>query len=157
MDEPAPLSAEAWRYLEAHRVGHLATVDAAGRPSIVPLCYATDGQAIYSALDDKPKRVPPEELRRVRNIRAHPHVALVVDDYGEDWAHLAYLLIRGQADVVVPGVEEHTRAVALLRARYPQYQHMRIEERVVIRIRPLRSRFWRGSGGTAASSDSATA
>src|SRR5215469_8376288 len=97
--QAAPMPAEAWRYLEAHRVGHLATVDAANHPSVVPLCFATDGVAIYSALDDKPKRVPPEELRRVRDIRVQPEVALVVDDYSEEWAHLAYLLIRGPAEI----------------------------------------------------------
>jgi PPOX class probable F420-dependent enzyme len=142
----AGLPAEARRYLEAHRVGHLATVDAAGHPSVVPLCYATDGAAIYSALDDKPKRVPPEELRRVRNIRAHPEVALVVDDYSEEWAHLSYLLIRGPAEVLAPGGEEHARAVALLRARYPQYWQMPIQERPILRIQPLRAHLWRAGG-----------
>ncbi len=142
----ARLPAEAWRYLEEHRVAHLATVDAAGHPSVVPLCYATDGTAIYSALDDKPKRVPHEELRRVRDIRAHPEVALVVDDYSEEWAHLAYLLIRGLAEVLAPGGDEHAHAVALLRARYPQYRQTPIQERPVIRIQPLRTRFWRAGG-----------
>lgn len=156
MAEPAPLSVEAWLYVEAHRVGHLATVDAAGQPAVVPLCYATDGQAIYSALDDKPKRTPPEDLQRVRNIRAHPQVALVIDDYTDDWARLTYLLIHGQADIVAPGAAEHAHAVTLLRAKYPQYQRMPIEARGIIRIRPLRSRYWSGSGGAAALGDSET-
>lgn len=148
MEPGKALTADAWRYLEAHRVGHLTTVDEAGRPSVVPLCYATDGQAIYSALDDKPKRVQPHDLQRVRNIRVHPVVALVVDDYSEDWSRLAYLLVHGQADLVAAGTEEHERAVALLRAKYPQYLRMPIEERDVIRIRPERGRFWHGSAGT---------
>ena len=46
-----------WRYLAEHRVAHLATTGADGRPSVVPICYASDGRAIYSALDEKPKRV----------------------------------------------------------------------------------------------------
>jgi coenzyme F420-0:L-glutamate ligase/coenzyme F420-1:gamma-L-glutamate ligase len=144
MERPAavPLTTPAWDYLATHRVGHLATVDAAGKPSVVPICYAVDGQAIYSALDEKPKRVAPEALRRVRNLLARPHVALVVDDYSEEWARLAYLLVRGRADLLAPGAPIHAAAVALLRAKYTQYQAMAIEERPIVRILPTRSTFW---------------
>ena len=82
MPADAPLDERAWRYLADHRVAHLATTDADGRPSLVPICYADDGRAIYSALDQKPKRVAPAALQRVRNLRAHPEVALLVDDRG---------------------------------------------------------------------------
>ncbi len=27
---------------------------------VVPICYAFDGQALYSAVDAKPKQAPPE-------------------------------------------------------------------------------------------------
>ena len=81
MSDPSPLDARAWRYLDAHRVGRLATVDADGVPSVVPICYATDGEAIYSPLDEKPKRVAATALKLVRNLLARPDVALVVDDW----------------------------------------------------------------------------
>ncbi|GAC1332268.1 MAG: TIGR03668 family PPOX class F420-dependent oxidoreductase [Chloroflexota bacterium] len=136
------LDGAAWQYLDAHRVGHLATVDDAGRPSIVPLCYATDHTAIYSALDDKPKRVRPEELARVRNLRAHPDISLVVDDYSEDWRQLTYLLIHGRADILAPEEEDHLNAVVLLRAKYAQYERMPIQDRPIICIHPGRSLFW---------------
>lgn len=144
MQEPpsAALTPAAWDFLAMRRVGHLATVDAAGRPSVVPICYAVDRRAIYSALDEKPKRVAPEALRRVRNLLAHPDVALVVDDYAEDWTQLAYLLVRGRADLLQPGAPDHAAAVALLRAKYPQYRAMAIGAQPVIRIRPARSTFW---------------
>ena len=144
MEQPSgrPLSAAAWDYLATHRVGHLATVTAAGHPSVVPICYVVDRQAIYSALDEKPKQVAPEALQRVRNLRAHPDVALIVDDYAEDWAQLAYLLVHGRADLLQPGAPDHSAAVALLRAKYPQYQTMTIEAQPIIRIRPTRSTFW---------------
>jgi PPOX class probable F420-dependent enzyme len=117
-------------------------VDEAGQPLVVPLCYATDGRAIYSALDEKPKRVRPAALARVRAIRAHPAVTLVVDDYSEDWTHLAYLLVRGEAAFLDPGGVEHGQAVVLLRAKYPQYRTMSIEAQPVLRLRPARSTFW---------------
>jgi predicted pyridoxine 5'-phosphate oxidase superfamily flavin-nucleotide-binding protein len=51
------------------RVARMATVDAHGRPSVVPIVYAFDDR-LYTPLDAKPKRVAAMQLRRVRNIRA---------------------------------------------------------------------------------------
>ena len=122
-------------FLDQARVGRLATADAAGKPHVIPVCYACDGSSFYIALDAKPKRVPPERLKRVRNILANPRVALVVDHYAEDWNELAYLLINGRAELLSPGSAEHEQAIALLRARYPQYIAMPIHEQPVIAIR----------------------
>ena len=52
------------------RVGRLATVSPDGRPHLVPLCFALDGEVLYSAVDDKPKRS--KRLQRVENIRNRP-------------------------------------------------------------------------------------
>src|SRR5438105_11653895 len=142
MPADAPLDDRAWRYLADHRVARLATTDATGRPSVVPICYAGDGRAIYSALDQKPKRVAPGALKRVRNLLAHPEVALLVDDYSEDWSQLAYLLVRGHAELLEPGTPDHAVAVDLLRAKYAQYQTMPIEAQPIICIRPTRCYLW---------------
>jgi coenzyme F420-0:L-glutamate ligase/coenzyme F420-1:gamma-L-glutamate ligase len=142
MVSTSPLDAGAWRYLAAHRVGHLTTADQAGVPSVVPVCFATDGATIYSALDAKPKRVAPTALRRVRNLLVRPEVALLVDDYAEEWAHLSYLLVHGTAALIAPGQPEHERALALLRAKYAQYATMPIEAQPVIALRPRTARFW---------------
>jgi PPOX class probable F420-dependent enzyme len=136
------LSPDQWAYLRRHRVARLATVDRNGVPSLVPLCFADDGVAIYSALDAKPKRVAPTDLKRVRNLCENPNMAFLVDDYAEDWTRLAYLTIHGLASLVEPGTAEHTRAVALLRQKYPQYDTMPIEEQPVIRIEPTSAKSW---------------
>src|SRR6266540_4721817 len=124
-------------FLQSQRVGRLATAYLAGRPHVVPVCYACDGASLYIALDAKPKRVAPERLRRIRNILENPRVALVIDRYSDDWSELAYLLIQGTAALVPPGEPEHSRAVALLRERYVQYLAMPIEQQPVIAIRPV--------------------
>lgn len=136
------LSPIAWTYLRAHRIAHLATADRQGRPTVVPICFADDGVAIYSALDAKPKRVPPTRLRRVRNLLENPTVSLLVDDYSEDWSRLAYVLIRGRASLVEPGTAEHGAAIARLRTKYPQYREMPIDEWPVIRIEPIAATVW---------------
>jgi len=139
------LDAHTQRYLAAHRIARMTTVDAAGQPSIVPICYATDGTTIYSALDAKPKQVSPTSLRRVRNILANPGVALVVDDYAEQWDDLKHLIVRGTASLIAPGTSEHETAIALLRDKYPQYAAMPIEAQPVIAIQPEAARFWAAS------------
>jgi PPOX class probable F420-dependent enzyme len=145
MPADSPLDDRAWRYLADHRIAHLATTGPDGRPSVVPICYASDGRAIYSALDQKPKRVAPTALKRVRNLLARPEVALLVDDYVEDWSQLAYLLVRGHAALLEPSTPDHAAAVALLRTKYAQYRAMVIEAQPIICIRPTRGYLWKGS------------
>lgn len=69
------LSEAEQQYLREHRVARLATTDGQGQPHALPICYAFDGRVVYSALDEKPKRVAPTQLKRVRNIQANPRVA----------------------------------------------------------------------------------
>jgi PPOX class probable F420-dependent enzyme len=130
-----PFTAEQRAFIAAQRVGRLATSDAAGQPHVVPVCYAHAELSFYIALDAKPKRVTPERLKRVRNIRANPLAALVIDRYSEDWRSLAYLLVQGAAVLLPVGDAEQRQAVALLRVRYPQYHEMPIHEHPVIALR----------------------
>lgn len=130
--------------LTAAPVGRLATADAAGRPHVIPVCFACDGRRIYSALDAKPKRGRLADLRRVRNIRANPQASLVIDHYEADWSKLWYLLIYGTAELIDAG-DEHSTALALLRAKYPQYRAMALDDNPIIRITPQRAVGWAGS------------
>ncbi len=130
------LTPEHRAFLDTQRVGHLATADAAGQPHVVPVCYAVGAAALYIALDAKPKRVGWPHLKRVRNLLANPQVALVVDRSSDNWQQLAYVLIRGAAELLPPDTAEQQHAVALLRVRYPQYQGMLIDAQPVIAVRP---------------------
>ena len=108
--------------LEDARVARLATVDAKHRPHVVPVCFVYDGKVFYTAIDQKPKRVEPKRLTRLRNILAVPQVALLIDKYDEDWTQLWYILIRGQAKLIpMRGHRERALALRKLRAKYPQY------------------------------------
>ncbi len=130
------LSLEQLEFVNAERAGRLATADANGQPHVIPVCYACDGSSFYIALDAKPKRVAPQQLKRIRNILDNPQVALVIDRYSDDWSRLAYILVRGTAELIPSGADEHKRAIALLRDRYAQYQAMPIDEQPVIVLRP---------------------
>jgi len=130
--------------LEDARVARLATLDERLRPHVIPVCFAYDGKVFYTAIDQKPKRVTPERLTRLRNILAAPQVALLIDQYDEDWTQLWYILIRGKAKLL-PMREHKERAWALLklRAKYPQYAgRMLPNDAPIIRITPERTAFW---------------
>jgi len=102
------------------RSGRLATVDAQGRPHLVPFCFALAADTLYSAVDEKPKRS--KRLKRLDNIRANANVSVLVDHYEEDWSHLWWVRLDGLA-FVVDGPEERGRAIRLLQVKYAQYRH----------------------------------
>jgi PPOX class probable F420-dependent enzyme len=111
-------AAEARARFAGARVARLATADAAGRPHLVPIAFAVEGDAIYSAVDAKPKRT--RALRRLANVRENPAVSLLVDHWDEsDWERLWWVRADGAGRVLDPDDPEARRAVELLRDRYP--------------------------------------
>ena len=132
-------------FLTAQRVARLATIAANGTPSLVPICFALIGDdepSMVSVLDEKPKSVPDQELARVRNVRRDPRVSVLADYYDEDWSQLAFVQVRGMARIIETDDLEHSAAIAALRAKYPQYRDMAIEQRLVMVIEPGRTTSW---------------
>ena len=135
----SPQTAE---FVRSHRVARLATADADGAPYAVPVCYAFDGERIYTAIDLKPKSVGGRKLKRVRNILENPQVALVIDDYSEDWSELAYVMVRGVADLIESGEERQRAEEYAASNKYHQYETMLQPGCPVIRITPERVTGW---------------
>jgi PPOX class probable F420-dependent enzyme len=109
--------AEARRRFAAARVARLATAGADGRPHLVPICFAVDGDTVYSAVDDvKPKAT--RRLRRLANVAANPAVSLLVDHYSDDWSALWWVRADGLGRVL----QDAPDAIALLASRYEQYR-----------------------------------
>lgn len=132
------------RFVDQARVARLATADAKGVPHLVPVCFALDDPSLYITVDEKPKRTD-IQLKRIRNIRENPAVALTVDRWDEDWSRLAWVMLRGRAEVLEDGAE-HARAQTLLREKYPQYRTMAIEALPVIAMRIERVLGWGDMG-----------
>lgn len=120
---------EARRRFAQARVARLATVDRSGRPHLVPLVFALEGDTVVSAVDHKPKRSA--ALRRLANIAANPRVALLVDEYGEDWDDLWWVRADGSAMVMEPGSRLWEKALDQLVARYEQYRLRRPDGPVI--------------------------
>jgi PPOX class probable F420-dependent enzyme len=127
-------------FLASQRVARLATADAAGRPHVVPICYALIRDEVYFTIDEKPKKKP-TALKRLANLRANPFAALVVDRWDEDWSQLGWVMVRGPAKILASGAE-HDQAQAALRARYPQLAAMRIERLPVVAVRIEQASSW---------------
>ncbi len=103
-------------------VARLGSVRSDGRPHLVPICFAVEGDVIVSVVDDKPKRST--RLRRLDNVRAQPAVSLLVDEYDDDWTQLWWVRVDGVASVLEMGTERE-RAVDLLAVKYRQYRELR--------------------------------
>ncbi len=169
MDETGPiLTAPRRAFIEQARRAVLVTAGSDGTLRPVPVCFALappPRDVLWTPLDEKPKQAgDPRRLARVRDILARPEVALLVDRWDEDWSRLGWLRLEGSARLLEPdgrppdevepaGVDdrdrfratdpaEHARAVAALRARYPQYVAHALERLPVIRVSVSRAVGW---------------
>jgi PPOX class probable F420-dependent enzyme len=141
------------------RVARLATADCKSIPHIIPVVFAFDGEKYYIPVDEKPKITKPDQLRRIKNIKANPAVALLIDEYDEDWNKLLFIMIQGKASILGKrraNNKEETEdpqdssddgdkllknAHKLLFMKYPQYQHIAIGKLCIV-IHPRKTIFW---------------
>jgi len=113
---------EARRRFLAEPRAVLGTVGADGAPHLVPVTFVGLAGRICIAVDHKPKRTT--DLKRLRNIAAHPAVSLLADHYADDWTRLWWARADGDAAVTefhqFPG-EVGEKLHALFAAKYAQY------------------------------------
>jgi PPOX class probable F420-dependent enzyme len=135
------------------RVSRLATVDSECRPHIVPVVFVFDNDrnCYFIPIDEKTKRSRPENLKRIRNIRENPNIALLIDEYNDDWTKLYFIMVQGKGSILggkeleqkqMPLLEE---AHKLLRNKYPQYQKIGIGEYIIMVI-PKKVIAWKNNG-----------
>jgi PPOX class probable F420-dependent enzyme len=130
----------AGRLLETTRVARLGLLDESDRPRVLPVTFTLFEGALWSAIDQKPKR--PGEPARVRRLRRRPDAALLVDVYDDDWSRLAWVEVRGAVSVE-PLLEQPLAALA---AKYPQY-HEQPPPGPLLRLAPDRVSCWRAAPG----------
>lgn len=132
---------EAQARLGSARVAHLATAGSDGQPHLVPVTFAVDGNLIYTAVDHKPKESA--NLRRLRNVRVNPRVALLADHYDENWDLLWWVRVDGRASIVEDerGMQD---PLNVLVDRYEQYRERRPAGPVIV----IQVGHWRGWSST---------
>ena len=113
------------------KIARLATVDPANnQPYVVPVVFAFNGNNIFIPIDDKPKRVNSNQLKRVKNIQKNPNISFLIDIYDDkDWNNLCYLMIQGKARIanMVNDTDIIEKAHFLLSNKYIQYRNMIIQ------------------------------
>jgi PPOX class probable F420-dependent enzyme len=128
------------------RVARLATADSKAKPHIVPVVFAFDGEKYYIPIDKKTKTSKPGKLRRIKNIEVNPAVALLIDEYNEDWKKLLFIMVQGKAAILGKKRENNEdkllrTAHKLLYTKYPQYQNIDIGKLSIV-IYPQKTIFW---------------
>jgi PPOX class probable F420-dependent enzyme len=133
-------------FIERARVARLATIDAEFKPHLVPVVFVFDGNSFFIPIDEKRKTAKPEKLKRIRNIQNNPNVALLIDDYSEDWTKLTFLMIQGMASIAIKteGNIQVREAYKKLMTKYLQYQKVGLGEMCII-IAPEKLASWSNS------------
>lgn len=127
--------------LASERVARLAYVDEDDRPRVLPVTFAVAAGAVWSAIDDKPKRSP--EPARLRYLRRRPEAALLVDVYDDDWSRLAWVQLLGRVEMLP--VDAAPEAMEALAAKYAPYAE-RTPPGPLLRLSVEGSRQWRSTG-----------
>lgn len=144
-----PLNGRELELIKEARRAVLATLAPDGTPRLVPITFVFVDSCLYAPIDEKPKKVAdPRDLARVHDIAARPRVSVLVDAWDEDWSHLGWLRLQGNARLIDPIGEsepEHANALRLLREKYPQYKSHALETRPIIRIEVDQARSWFGT------------
>ena len=114
--------------LNNSKIARLATVDPGNnQPYVVPVVFAFNGNNIFIPIDDKPKTVNSNQLKRVKNIQNNPNVSFLIDTYDDkDWNNLSYLMIQGKAKIVNMLKDTYTIKTAhfLLSEKYLQFKKL---------------------------------
>jgi PPOX class probable F420-dependent enzyme len=127
--------------LETARVGRLGLLDQEGAPRVLPVTFANAEGLIWSAIDQKPKRV--KEPARVRFLQRDPRAALTVDRYSDKWEELAWVQVLGRVAIVE--VAEGAAGMKALSAKYEQYRE-EAPPGPLLALEPLRYLWWRAAG-----------
>ena len=122
------------------RVGRLAFADDRDHPRVLPVTFAVAEDAVWSAIDQKPKRRP--EPARVRWLRRRPEAALCLDLYSDDWSQLAWLQLLCRVEVLER--DAAGPGLAALAAKYGQYADQP-PPGPVLRLAPVRALHWRAA------------
>jgi PPOX class probable F420-dependent enzyme len=140
------ISSATEEFIERARVARLATIDSEFKPHLVPVVFVFDGNHFFIPVDEKRKIAKPEKLKRIRNIQDNPDVALLIDQYNEDWTKLAYVMIQGKALVSSKrgGSIQVRQAYEKLMTKYIQYQKVGMGEMCII-ITPKKVASWSNS------------
>ena len=129
--EPLPDAVK--EFIAAARVCRIASVRPDGTPHVIPVCPAFDGETtVY--VDIASRGVSAAAFR------ANPNIAVLIDEYDDDWTKLKAVLLSCRVQEAVG--EEKERAWEMIRAKFPQYEGIGWEPRLTLALRVYDWRQW---------------
>lgn len=121
-----PMPPKVRDYIAAARVCRIATVRRGGEPHVIPVCPVYDGnETVYVDLDP--------HSATAAALRSNPRIAVLVDDYDDDWSRLRKVLLRCQAEPVEG--PEQDGAWQRIRTKFPQYPTVGWQPRLTMALR----------------------
>ena len=103
----------------------IATTRPDGEPHVIPLCPALDGvDTLY--VDIGPK------YAMAMNIRNEKRVAVLIDEYSDDWSKLRRVLLRCRAKRIVGA--DRDRAWRRIQRKFPQYKEIDWKPRLTLAL-----------------------
>jgi PPOX class probable F420-dependent enzyme len=113
LKKPMRLNKKAAQLIARERVCRVATVNEHGLPHLVPVCHVLANGRLYFGSGN--------DARKVKNIERNPRVAVTVDLYSDDWAHIKGVMVQGTAKLFARG-PRFRKIRRLLYQKYPQYR-----------------------------------
>jgi PPOX class probable F420-dependent enzyme len=136
----AELPAWARELVVSARVARLGLLDERDRPRVLPVTFAVFEDALWTAIDRKPKRSA--EPARVRRLRRRPEATLLVDAYFDDWSRLEWVELSGRVSIL--DASDAGDAIEALAAKYSQYR-TEPPPGPLLRLSPEGFACWRGA------------
>lgn len=107
-----PMPEQVKQYIADAPVCRIATVRPDGSPHVIPVCPVFDGDStVYVDLGP--------DSATARALRHEPRIAVLFDEYHDDWSKLRKVLLHCRAEQV-EGAEQDA-AWDRIRAKFPQY------------------------------------
>jgi nitroimidazol reductase NimA-like FMN-containing flavoprotein (pyridoxamine 5'-phosphate oxidase superfamily) len=135
-DTMAWTKAKQLRFLSAAPVIRVATVNRKGKPQVTPVCHVVWHGKIYWASD--------LDAKKLANLEAHRVVALVADEYKNNWHKMGGVTVQGTAKII-------RRGPLFAEARKRLYKKFKVYESnagfdegesVIIEVTPKRRFSW---------------
>src|SRR5204863_5666772 len=115
-------------FLKTARVMRVATVSKSG-PHIVPVCPLFDRGSIYFGSD--------KATQKVHNLGRNPRIAVVFDEYSDDWERICGVMVQGRAEFITGGAQ-FRRIRELMFAKFEPYKNegLPADESLIVRVVP---------------------
>ena len=128
-----PLPAAVKEFVAAARVCRIASARANGEPHVIPVCPVFDGDStVYVDIGGR--------YATAEAVGANPRIAVLIDEYDDNWARLKGVLLRCQSEEATG--EERDAAWAMIREKFPGYKPIGWKPRLTLALRVYDWREW---------------